>query len=459
MSNPHTSLWWDTLPASLRHQDRPALHQNISVDVVIVGAGYTGLWTAYYLKQLNPDLRIAILEAQTAGFGASGRNGGWCSALFPTSIDKLSRKHGPASALAMQHAMHDTVSEVKRVIDKESIDCDWHQGGTLYVARSELQHTRAKDEIISWREWGFDAQDYALLDKQQTEVRIKASGAFGAMFTPHCAAIHPAKLVRGLAQVVENLGVTIYENSPVTQIESHLVHTPNSLVTADYVVRATEGYTPSLKNEQRTLAPVYSLMLATEPLPESTWEEIGLTDRETFTDYRNLIIYGQRTADNRLAFGGRGAPYHFGSQIRPEFDSNAQVHNALVEVLTEIFPVLRGVGISHRWGGPLGIPRDWMASCGLEPASGLAWSGGYVGDGVGSSNLGGRTLAHLITGVQSPITSLPWVNHISPRWEPEPLRWIGANTALKVMTLADSTEHKTGKPSRLAGIVNRFLGH
>ncbi len=459
MVYPHSSLWWDTLPESLRQRQRPSLDQDLAVDVAIVGAGYTGLWTAYYLKELRPDLNVAVFDAHIVGYGASGRNGGWCSALFPTSLEKLARRHGRDKALAMQQAMHDTVAEVKQVIDREAIDCDWHQGGTLYLARSELQLSQAKDEIISWRNWGFGTEDYALLDSAETATRINATHTLGSTYTPHCAAIHPAKLVRSLAISVEARGVKIYENTPVTQITPHSIRANNFEVRAEYIVRATEGYTSSIAQQKRTLAPVYSLMIATEPLPESTWQSIGLAERETFTDYRNLIIYGQRTADNRLAFGGRGAPYHFGSQIRPTYDLNSQVHHALVDVLTEMFPSLHGVRITHQWGGPLGIPRDWMASCGLDSQSGLAWSGGYVGDGVGTSNLGGRTLAHLITGVESALTQLPWVNHHSPNWEPEPLRWIGANAALKIMTYADSAEQRSGRPSRLAGIVNNFLGH
>jgi glycine/D-amino acid oxidase-like deaminating enzyme len=221
-------------------------------------------------------------------------------------------------------------------------------------------------------------------------------------------------------------------------------------------VRATEGYTQSLTGQRRTVAPIYSLMLATEPLSDETWSQIGLANRQTFADWRNLIIYGQRTADGRIAFGGRGAPYHFASTIKPEYDRDTAVHSGLVDVLTEMFPVLAGTQITHRWGGPLGVPRDWMASVGLEGSN--AWAGGYVGDGVGTTNLAGRTLADLITGKQTHLTALPWVSHRSPKWEPEPLRWIGANLGLRTMTWADSIEDRTGRPSRLGSAMYKLLG-
>jgi glycine/D-amino acid oxidase-like deaminating enzyme len=206
------------------------------------------------------------------------------------------------------------------------------------------------------------------------------------------------------------------------------------------------------------VAPVYSLMIATAPLPDAVWQEIGLADRPTFGDLRHLIIYGQRTADGRLAFGGRGAPYHLGSAVRPSFDRAPAVFAALRHTLAELFPVLGDVPVTHSWGGPIGIPRDWCASVGVDAATGLAWAGGYVGDGVATTNLAGRTLADLITGRKTEITRLPWVGHRSPRWEPEPLRWLGMNAGLQAMSYADKREVRTGRPSRAAAFMGRFLG-
>jgi glycine/D-amino acid oxidase-like deaminating enzyme len=281
----------------------------------------------------------------------------------------------------------------------------------------------------------------------------------GGVFTPHCAAIHPARLVRGLAAAVRaRAGVSIYERTPVLEIAPGRVVTPCGIVRARYVVRATEGYTPGLPGFRRSVAPVYSLMIATEPLPQAIWDQIGLANRPTFNDLRHLIIYGQRTADGRFAFGGRGAPYHLGSSVRPSYDQAPAVFAALRRTLAELFPVIGDVEVTHHWGGPLAIPRDWCASVGLDPSSGLGWAGGYVGDGVGTTNLAGRTLADLITGASSELTRLPWVGHKSPVWEPEPLRWLGVNAGLQVMTLADREEARTARPSKVASFMGRFLG-
>ncbi len=457
-SDPYRSLsfWHDTVPGTLAAGD--PLPGDTEADVAIVGAGFTGLWTAYYLAQRDPGLRIVVCEREIAGFGASGRNGGWCSALFPASLGKLARLANRDAAIAMQRAMQETVDEVGRVAAAEGIDCHWAKGGTVMLARSPAQLERAKAEVDEAREFGFGEADLRVLDAASASAMTNATEVLGGTFTPHCAAIHPARLVRGLAESVREAGVSLYERTPVLEIAPGRVVTRLGTVRARYVVRATEGYTPELTGMRRVVAPVYSLMIATEPLPPAVWDEIGLAGRPTFGDLRHLIIYGQRTADGRLAFGGRGAPYHLGSSVRPSYDQVPAVFAALRRTLAELFPVLGDVPVTHHWGGPLGIARDWCASVGLDPGTGLGWAGGYVGDGVATTNLAGRTLADLITGARSELTRLPWVGHRSPDWEPEPLRWLGLNAGLQVMGLADREEARTGRPSKVAGFMGRFLG-
>jgi glycine/D-amino acid oxidase-like deaminating enzyme len=452
------SHWMSTVDDDLT--PRPSLDRDIDVDVAIVGAGFTGLWTAYYLAAADPGLRIAVIESEIAGYGASGRNGGWCSALFPRSVGAMARTDGHDRAVAMHRAMCATVDEVGRVAAAEGIDCDFHKGGTVVAARSARQLDRARAEIAESKRYGLGLE---LLGRDDARARLNATDVVGATFTPDCARIHPAKLVRGLARAVQQRGVTIYERSPVVHIGTGTVTTPFASARAEVVVRATEGYTSKIRGMRRAVAPIYSLMVATEPLPRSVWDEIGLNASETFSDFRNLIIYGQRTADGRLAFGGRGAPYHFGSRIEPSFDRDARVFAELRRVLADLFPILGSraddVPVVASWGGPLGVPRDWCASVGLDRTRRFAWAGGYVGDGVGTTNLAGRTLADLIRGEHTEIVTLPWVNHRSGNWEPEPLRWLGVNAALWAMTSADRSEARTGRPSRRASIINRLVGH
>ncbi|MFI5914574.1 NAD(P)/FAD-dependent oxidoreductase [Dactylosporangium sp. NPDC051541] len=446
------SLWMSVLPPEA---PRPPLPGDAEADVCIVGAGFTGLWTAYYLAVADPSVRITVLEAETVGFGASGRNGGWCSALFPKSVAYLDRHYGRQDALALNAAMESTVDEVGRVAALEGIDCDYAKGGTVTLARTPAQLARARAEADEAARFGLELH---LLTAAEARAQVGATDVLGATFTPHCAAIQPAKLVRGLAAACERRGVRIFERTRVTRPSPGRAETAHGTVRAPIVVRATEGFTPRLPGFRRAIAPVYSLMIATEPLPASFWSAAGLAHRETFADFRHLIIYGQRAADDRLAFGGRGAPYHYGSTIDPAFDRDQRVFQELRRALGELFPALGEVPVEHAWGGPLGIARDWMASVGLDPATGLAWAGGYVGDGVSTTNLAGRTLADLIRGERTELTYLPWVGHRSPNWEPEPLRWLGVNTSLRIMSAADATESRTGRPSRRAAFMSRLLG-
>ncbi len=450
------SFWHDSVPGSL--EPGPSLTGQVEADVAIVGAGLTGLWTAYYLNQADPGLSVVLCEREIAGYGASGRNGGWCSALFPASLAKLERMAGREAAIAMYQAMQHTVDEVGCVTIKEGIDCHWAKGGTVQFARSPTQLKRAREEVDEARLFGFDETDIRFLSAGQARDFGGASNVLGGVFTPHCAAIHPARLARGLAALLREREVAIYEKTEVLRIEPGRLVTRSGEVKARHVIRATEGYTPGLAGQQRAIAPVYSLVIATAPLPEPVWEQIGLATRPTFCDLRHLIIYGQRTADGRLVFGGRGAPYHFGSAVRPSFDRVPSVFAALRSTLAELFPVLEDVVVTHTWGGPIGIARDWCASVGLDQRTGIGWAGGYVGDGLSTTNLAGRTLADLITGKDSEITRLPWVGHRSPQWEREPLRWLGINAGLQAMTWADHSEAKTGRESAAARMLGKFLG-
>jgi len=451
-------LWWDQLPEPLRRPLGEQLAGDIDVDVAIIGAGYTGLWTAYYLQKQSPGLRIAIVEKHIAGYGASGRNGGWASALFPQDHSAVAEQAGLPAAVAMQKAMNDTVDEIGRVAADHGWDIDWAKGGTVVAARTLAQWDRMRERDAHLRATGFDP-DEQLLDARETLDKVRATDVIGGMYTPHCAAIQPAKLVRHLARHVVDSGAQLFENSPALALEPGIVRTPTGNVRSKYVIRATEGYTAEISGQRRTMLPFYSLMVATEPLPEETWEQIGLADRPTFSDGRHLVIYGQRTADNRLAFGGRGAPYSFGSKIRTQAELDSRSHRILQATLTNLFPVLRNHRFTHAWGGTLGITRDWQASVGLDPITGVGWAGGYVGDGVGTSNLAGRTLAALISQEPDPLLALPWVDHRSRRWEPEPLRWAATAIGLKATEAADAIESRTGRPSLLGRLVGTLTGH
>ncbi len=447
------SLWFEQV------EERTALDPldgDTQADVVVVGAGLTGLWTAYYLLEADPALDVLLVEARVAGFGASGRNGGWCSALLPLSADELARRHGRDAAAAWRAAMRDTVVEVGGVAAAEQIDCGFAFGGTVTLARNAPQLERVADEVAADARWGDESH---LLDPAGVAEHVRAADVVGGSYTPDCARIQPALLVRGLLDVVLSRGARLAEGTRALRLSPRAVVTDHGTVRARWVVRATEAWSAQLPGSRRDVAPVYSHMIATEPLPPEVWAQIGLDRAQTFTDARHLIVYGQRTTDDRLAFGGRGAPYHLGSSIEPSYDQVATTAAHLRRELLDLFPVLERAEITHHWGGPLGVPRDWHPSVGLDRETGIGWAGGYVGDGVALTNLAGRTLADLVTDADSPLVHLPWVGHRSPAWEPEPVRWAGITATRRATAWADRTESRTGHPSRVTALLQQVLGH
>ncbi|MFE1862808.1 NAD(P)/FAD-dependent oxidoreductase [Streptomyces anandii] len=431
-------------------------------DVVIVGGGYTGLWTAYYLKKAAPFLRITVLEQKFCGHGASGRNGGW---LYNgvAGRDRYAKLHGQEAAVRLQRAMNDTVDEVVRVAAEEGIDADVHKGGVLEVARTPAQLARLK--AFHEHELAFGEKDRELYGARETAERVRVADAVGSSWTPHGARLNPAKLVKGLAAAVEALGVTIHEATPVTEIRPKHAVTPYGTVRAPYVLRCTEGFTASLKGQRRTWLPMNSSMIATEPLTDEQWAGVGWAGRETLGDMAHAYMYAQRTADGRIALGGRGVPYRFGSRTDNDGRTQPETVQALRDVLVGFFPALAGVRIEHAWSGVLGVPRDWCASVTLDRTTGLGWAGGYVGSGVATANLAARTLTDLVrfdSGQAGPtgLTALPWVGHKVRKWEPEPLRWLGVQGMYATYRTADRREllSHSARSSRLARVADRVSG-
>ncbi|MFF4867614.1 NAD(P)/FAD-dependent oxidoreductase [Streptomyces sp. NPDC090109] len=453
------SFWYAQEGASAPREPLPG---DTAADVCIVGGGYTGLWTAYYLKKAVPFLNITVLEAKFCGYGASGRNGGWLYNGI-AGRDRYARLHGHEAAVRLQQAMNATVAEVLDVCEREKIDADVHRGGVLEVALSPAQLARLKD--FHTVEIAFGETDRVLYGARETAERVRVTGAVGSSWTPHGARLHPVKLVKGLAAAVEALGVTIHESTPVTKIEPKHAVTPYGTVRAPYVLRCTEGFTASLAGQRRAWLPMNSSMIATEPLTDAQWESIGWEGRETLGDMAHAYMYAQRTADGRIALGGRGVPYRFGSKTDNDGRTQPQTVEALREILVRFFPQLAGVRIDHAWSGVLGVPRDWCATVTLDRSTGLGWAGGYVGSGVATANLAARTLRDLIqqdSGQSGPtdLTALPWVGHKVRKWEPEPLRWLGVQTMYAAFRGADRRESLglSSRTDRVAVLANRVSG-
>jgi glycine/D-amino acid oxidase-like deaminating enzyme len=449
-------FWWRSVggPPS----PRARLAGPAQADVAIVGAGFTGLWTAYYLKLARPSLRVVVLEAEQAGYGASSRNGGWVSGFFSGPARAYARPGETSRYEALQRAMFATVAEIVRVAAEHSIDADLVHGGNLTVALDRAQLARLRADIAAARGRGLGEEDLRELGAGELAGRVCVAKALGGAFSPHVARAHPAKLLLGLAAAAERLGVEIYERTPVTEIVPGSARTAVGDVAAQWVVRATEGYTASLRGMRRALVPMNSSMIVTEPLPAEAWEQIGWSGAETIGDGAHVYAYLQRSADGRIAIGGRGVPYRYGSRTDARGETAARTVESLRAKLASMFPAASGVQLAHAWSGVLGVPRDWCPSVAADPATGLAHAGGYVGEGVAAANLAGRTLRDLLLGEPSELTELPWVGRRQRRWEPEPLRWAEINAVYALYRRADAAERRTGRPSRLAALTDALSG-
>jgi len=449
------SFWYADIGLPYR---RAALSGDTTADVAIIGAGYSGLWAAYYLKQARPDLDVLVIEKEFAGFGASGRNGGWLTGGFAWTHARYLDGASEAGVRAMVRAMQGTVDEVIRVAGVEGIEADIRRTDELMVATRPAQLARLQAEVAQRRHWGEQAPVHAI-GAEALAARIRIPGALGAMVVGNVARIQPAKLVRGLAAAVERMGVRLVEGTTVTGHEPGRVATDRGQVRARVILRCTEGFTAALPGLKRDWLPLNSAQIATEPLPPATWAEIGWQGHEIVGDFANAYCYCQRTREGRITVGARGVPYRYGSSL----DTNGAPDPATVRRLTEIlhrhFPAAAGARIDHAWCGVLGVPRDWCATVGFDPATGLGWAGGYVGVGVSTANLAGRTLADLALGRDSDLVRLPWVNRRVRRWEPEPLRWLGVSGLYALLNAADRREARPGAgPSRLARLGNRLAG-
>ncbi|MGI5487380.1 NAD(P)/FAD-dependent oxidoreductase [Microtetraspora malaysiensis] len=455
--NGDVSFWYRSLgipaPGDRLDGDR-------EVDVAIVGGGYTGLWTAYYLKKADPSLRVAVLEKEFAGFGASGRNGGWLTGALAGSPERYAKTHGRETTQRLQREMFAAVDEVIAVCAAEGIDADIVKGGLFNVARGPAQEARLRAEIAGQRAWGWTEEDVRLLTPAERDERLRVSGAVAATWSPHCARIQPAKLARGLADAVRALGVDLFEGTPVTAIEPGRAVTPYGAVRAAHVLRCTEGFTATVPGHHRDWLPMNSSLIVTEPLPPEVWETIGWEGRELLGDMAHYYMYAQRTADDRIAFGGRGRPYLYGSRVDERGHTHDWTVDALWGLLTSFFPAVASSQVAHAWSGVLGVPRDWCATVGLDRATGLGWAGGYTGHGVTTTNLAGRTLRDLVLGRETPLTGLPWVDRRVRAWEPEPLRWLGVHSMYRLYRIADAREAKgMRKTSVLARVADMITGH
>ncbi len=440
MKDAAPSLWLDQ--ACKSSVPRPRLNGDVSYDVVIVGAGFTGMWTAYYLARIQPDCRVAVVERAMAGFGAAGRNAGWVSGGIPGRWSALSRRNGLDAARRAMRETYLAIDRIGEVINREAIDCGFEKGGALTIATTPAQAARLQDELRGLWHRGLDESYLHQLDEDedlpvQIGVRVER-----AAFTPFCARVDPGRLARGLAEACERTHTRIYECTEAVELLPSAVRCRTGVVRADHVVQATEAYSLRFHGQGRRFMPLYSVLAATEPLSPAVWKDLDWQHGLGVKDCRHLHFYAQRTADDRLAMGRRGEPYRLGAPLSDEVDRHFAVKERIAATMRRYFPAAAEAPIAHFWGGPLALPREERMSVWYDRANGQGWAGGYGGHGIVAANIAGRTLADLILDRKTDLTALPWVGKWSSEWNREPLRYLASRATARNLERADDRDDR-----------------
>lgn len=437
---------------------RPPLDGSADVDVAIVGAGFTGLWTAYQLLKRDPSLNVLVVEQEIAGFGASGRNGGWCVADFPLHPAILTKRYGRDAARAVALAMVDSVDDIERVTQEEGIDAHFSRGGALNIARAEYDLPLLEEAFEEYRSIGLD-QHVALLDMDETAARIRVRDAAGSFWMKEGARVQPARLARGLARAVERRGGRIVEQTTVLDYTGapRLITDRGEVRARRAIVLAGEAYLSRLPKLRRHVIPMTSHMVVTEPLPPEVWEQIGWERNEVTVGYGSTAGYLNHTADGRIAFGAYRGTYPYGSRISDDLDCMEDIFAHARRAARVWFPALENFAFTHAWGGVLGVPRDRMPTMGFNPRTGVALAFGYSGEGVATANLSSRVLTDLLTDTDSDLTRLPMASHQPLLWEPEPLRSLGVNLVRRSRYKENEKVERTGKYSTRPSLASRVF--
>ncbi len=461
MRNGEISYWMAARPETDQPRRAPLDHDE-TADVCIVGAGFTGLWTAYLLHRHDPSLDIRVLESERAGYGASGRNDGWISPLLSANRRRLAAAAGRGAVIDFQRAMIEAVGELLDVLRAEGIDAHQRRGGHLRVARTRAARARQSAAVATGLDWGYHPDELLLLDRDETAARIRVAGAVGGLYSPLTAHLDPGLLVTALGRLVERDGTTIHEGTPVASVGPHEARTSSGArLRARWVLVCAEGYAGRIRGMPRLrTVPVNSSIVITEPLSDEQWETIGWRAGECFGDSAHVFTYAQRTEDGRIAIGGRGKPYRYASGIDRAGEVDQQTIRLLRGRLEEYFPAAGPLPVAHAWCGVIGVTRDWCAFVDLDEESGIGSAGGYAGHGVTSAFAAAHTLADRICGVDSRYVRLPWLGHRPPRWEPEPLRWLGITSMYALFGLADAREERAGaeRTSAIARLAAGITG-
>lgn len=428
------SFWLSSAP----YTPNPPLAGDLTVDVAVLGGGYTGLATAYFLKKAEPSLRVALLESEVIGFGASGRNGGFSMTLFGLTLSVTASLFGKEKARQAHHYMEQAVELVESLVREHKLECDYERPGFLRVATAPLYAKRIHEEVELAQRLGLEGIEW--IDAEAARRELNSPLYLGAWREPRCGLVNPAKLAWELKRLILSMGVQVFEHTPGAAIERRagglLIHTPQGKVTAGKLALATNAYSHLIPMLRRKQIPAFTHIVLTEPLRPEQFAEIGWRQRQGIEDARNLVHYYRLTRDNRLLMGGRDVSLAVGGDM--DRDENPDTFAKLEADVRQLFPVLRDIRFTHRWGGPVSVPLQMIPALGYLGDERVAYSLGCMGHGVSLTHLNGWTLADLLLGKKSERTQAFFVNRRVIPWPPEPLRLLASLGILGYMHAEDA---------------------
>lgn len=420
-----------------RREAAPPLDGELAVDVAVIGAGYTGLAAAYHLKCAEPSLDVAILEAESAGSGASGCNGGFVMTLFGASLAQMLAQHGAARVRQAHDYMVRAIAAMEALIDAHKLDCDYERSGFLKVATTPAYETRIRKEIDTFQALG--VADMAWLEADALSARVASPTFRGGCWEPGCGLINPVKWAEALRRIALAKGARLFEGTRVTSFARAggrvRLATPRGTVSAQKVVVAANGYTHLIPGLRRRQIPAFAYIIVTEPLNERQRASIGWRGREGIEDGRNFMHFFRLTPDNRILAGGGPGLVPFAGSMGHDASPKAWAH--LERFITATFPALAGIAITHRWGGAFSVTLNSTPQIGSLCGGAVVYSVGCTGHGVAMTHQNGRILSDLVLGRRTDLTELWFVNRRSFAFPPEPLRWIGTKAVMTAMALDD----------------------
>jgi len=450
------SFWHEVAPP---YEPGPPLEGERRADIAIIGGGYTGLWTAYHLKAAQPSLEVAVLEQEVAGYGASGRNGGFAMTLLAHSLNDLKEQFGTAEAREAYKAVAVAVDGIGQFAKENGVDCDYEKNGIITASTTAWQDAIIENDVKAAQEMGI--QGIRFLDGQTVRDLVHSPTYRCAHEEGACAILNPAKLAWGLAGAIRKKGVALYEGTPVKQVRRAdggvEVKTEGGLLRAEKAVLATNAYSVHFPHIAKWVVPLYTYIVLTEPLTQEQWDSIGWKGRQGIEDRFGGLHYYRPTADGRIAWGGDAFPYHFGSSIGPQYDQDETVFARLRASFARTFPTLAGVKFTHAWGGPVGITIRFVPTFGSVEGGRIHYGIGYSGHGVAPTYVGGEILRDLVLDRKTERTNLCLVKKQAVAFPPEPLRYLAVTASLRYLDRQDQSETVV-KPPFLMRIVQRLEG-